>query len=145
MSAKARATICAAMSCCGSRSPSAPLRPRCHRRWPGDLTNRPGTQQPRQKGKRCKQRMAPLPWLELDFRAGVAIDFPRDVVGAAGEGEAGLGEAEDRNSFAPALKLSPSLFRGLPLQFGIPVLARKTRCLGELPITFRLCVDDQFR
>ena len=31
------------------------------------LTNRPGLQKPRQKAERRKQRMAPLPWLQLDF------------------------------------------------------------------------------
>src|SRR5438874_11157573 len=96
MSARARATICAGTSCCASPSPSA--------RWPAPstppspapLANRPGPQQARQEADRGEQRPAALPRLQLDVRAGVAVDLPGDVIRAAGEGEAGLGEAQDR-------------------------------------------------
>src|SRR3569623_2380327 len=107
MSGKARATIFAVMNCCASRSRSARLRPPCRRRWPAGSANRARTQQPRQKGNRRNQRMPPLPGLELDLRARVAIDLPGDVVGAAGEGEAGLGEAENGVEFPVALLPAP--------------------------------------
>ena len=87
MSAKARPTTSSATSCCASRSPSA--------RWPArspsalvatGLANRAGPQEPRQQADRGEQRPAPLPGLDLDVGAGVAVDLPGDVVGAAGEG-----------------------------------------------------------
>ena len=60
------------------------------------LANRPGPDQPRQQGD-CREQGVPLlPWLQLDVRAGVAVDLPRDVIGAAGEGEARFGEPGDR-------------------------------------------------
>ena len=62
-------------------------------RW---LANRPGAQQPRQKADPGEQRVALLPRLELDVGAGVAVDLPRDIIGAAGEGQARLGEPHDR-------------------------------------------------
>jgi CheY-like chemotaxis protein len=43
---------------------------------------------------------APLPRLELDVGAGVAVDLPRDIIGAAGEGRARLGEPQHRQRLA---------------------------------------------
>src|SRR5438552_67810 len=103
MSAKARATICAPMSCCASRSPSARSPARSRTRSPA-LANRPAPQQPRQKADRGEQRMPPLPWLQANLGAGVAVDLPRDVIGASSEGQARLGEADDRKRFALELQ-----------------------------------------
>src|SRR4051794_32550128 len=94
MSATARARTFAATSCCASRSPSALWQARC--RPPSlALANRPGPQKPRQKADPSKQRMATLPRRQLEFRPRMAVDLPDDVVRAAGEGRAGLREAED--------------------------------------------------
>src|SRR3954451_12388045 len=104
MSARAKATTSARTSFCASPSPSARLQAPFPSRSAERLANRPGTQQPRQKADPGEQRVAALPRLELDLRARVAVDLPCDVFGAAGEGEAGLGEAQDRQalSFYPA-------------------------------------------
>ena len=67
---------------------------RRRRAVPRRLANRAGPEEPRQQADRGEQRPAPLPWLELDVRPRVAVDLPGDIVGAAGEGGAGLGEAE---------------------------------------------------
>ena len=68
------------------------------------LANRPAPQQPRQKADRGEQRVAPLPRLERDVRAGMAVDLPGDVVGAAGEGQARLGQAQRPNRACPSMR-----------------------------------------
>src|SRR6184192_699146 len=96
MSARARAATCAATSCCVSPSPSARWRAPSTPPSPAPLANRPRPQEARQEADRGEQRPAALPWLQLDVRAGVAIDLPGNVIGSAGEGEAGFGKAQDR-------------------------------------------------
>ena len=106
MSAKARATTCAATSCCASPSPSARWPARSPPRSPARLANRPGLQQPRQEADPGEQRMALLPRLQLDVGPGVAVDLPRDIIRAAGEGQARLGQAQRPK--APSLRSAAS-------------------------------------
>src|SRR5688572_9749201 len=94
MPAKARPTTFATTSCCASHSRSGG--------WPAPsprpcraLANRPAPQKPRQKAERAEQGVAPLPRLEREVGAGVAVDLPNDVVGPIRKGEAGLGKAGD--------------------------------------------------
>src|SRR5690242_20840232 len=110
MSAKAKATTSAATSCCESRSPSGrwrvPSRQPCRA-----LANRPALQQAGQEADPRKQRMSPLPWLQLDVRARVAVDLPGDIFGAACEGEARLREPGDRQKLPfQAPPRPPTLF-----------------------------------
>jgi len=59
------------------------------------LANRPGPDQFRQQADRREQRMALLPRFQSDLRPRMAIDLPRNIVGAAGESRARLGEPKD--------------------------------------------------
>src|SRR6476646_7512714 len=95
MSAKARPTTCAAMSCCASRSPWVPSRAPSPQRLQ-ELANRPALQQAGQEAEPGKERVPSLPGLELDIGTGMPVDLPGDIIGASGEGEAGLGKAKDR-------------------------------------------------
>ena len=60
------------------------------------LANRPAPQQPRQKADRCKQRVPLLPRFEPDVGPGMTIDFPRDIIRSAREGQARFGEPSNR-------------------------------------------------
>src|SRR5437870_6926232 len=138
MSARARATTCAGTSCCVSRSPSARWPARSTPPSPAPLANRPRPQQARQEADRGEQRPAALPRLQLDVRAGMAVDLPGDVIGAAREGEAGLGEAQDRERLpldAPPRPIAPASDRR----------CRGERWPGETAVAVRLQVHDRLR
>src|SRR5436853_5122088 len=95
MSATAKATTFEPMSSCASHSPSGRSPARSLPRSAGRSANRPGLQQPGQKAEPSQQRMPLLPRPQPNIRAGMAIDLPHDVIGAPGERQARLGEAED--------------------------------------------------
>src|SRR6185503_3552820 len=95
MSVKAKAMTFEATSCCASPSPSARSQAPSPQLYPEALANRPGPQEPGQKGNCGDQRVPLLPGFKADVRAGVAIDLPRNVVGTAAEGQARLGQAGD--------------------------------------------------
>src|SRR5438445_8622931 len=135
MSAKARATTCAVTSCCASRSPSARWPAQSPPPSPAPLANRPGPQQAGQERNRREQRPAPLPRFELDAGARVAVDLPRDVVGAPGEGEAGLGEAQHRERLAFDTPPRPA---GLAAWSG---RKRGDRRATEALVSFRIRID----
>src|SRR6476659_6850184 len=103
MLVRARPTTSEAMSCCASPSRSEP-------RSPG-LANRPALQQPRQKAEPGKQWVTPLPRRKLDLGTGMAINLPRDVIGAARESQARLGEAQDGKSLPFKASTRPAAVR----------------------------------
>src|SRR4051812_22279717 len=144
MSARARPTIFAATSCCASPSPSAPSRAPSLPRSPA-LANRPAPQQARQEAETREQRMPPLPRLQLNVGACMAVDLPCDVLGAAGEGQASFGQPHQLPPLAATLELSPCIQRRLSLLLGAPHVARKARCFGELPITRLVHLNDRIR
>ena len=77
------------------------------------------------RGKRLiagEQRVAPLPRLELDVGAGVAVDLPRDIIRAAGEGQARLGEAQ--HATAPSLRSAAAPSSPFGLERAAPLRAR---------------------
>src|SRR5690242_4875206 len=93
-------TTCVVMNYCANHSPSALSPEPSPPRFPARLANRPGAQQPGQKGNRRKQRMLPLPRLKLNLRPGVTIDLPRDVVRTPRECETCLSETQDGQNFS---------------------------------------------
>ncbi len=72
------------------------------------LANRPGPQQPRQEADPRQQRMPPLPRLQFDVRARVAVDLPRDIFRAPGKGEARLGQPKHRQRFPSSCRDAPA-------------------------------------
>src|SRR6185503_18354664 len=120
MSAKARATTFGATSCCASPSPSersrapspqpSPAPPnRRERKQRRNLTlaDRAASDQLGQQGNRGQQRVALLPWLQADVGPGMAVDFPRDIFGAARERQARLAQPGDRIKLPVPLLASP--------------------------------------
>src|SRR5436190_514608 len=136
MSPRAKATTCAATSCCASPSPSVPWPARWRPRSLAILANRPALQQPGQQAEPGEQRVPPLPRRQFDVGPGVAVDLPRNVIGAAGEGQAGLGEAQHRQTlpFDPAPRPAWT-----PAAFMLAHLGK--RGLGEAAVALGLDVD----
>src|SRR5215218_2992517 len=111
MSGRAKATIFAATSFCASRSRSEPWRARCLRPSRGLLANRPGPDQPRQEADGGKQRVPLLPRLQADVCSRVAVDLPRNVVGAACKCGARLRQARYRQELSLEPAPAPARFR----------------------------------
>src|SRR3546814_8652514 len=65
-----------------------------------DLPDRAASNQTRNQSQRGDGRTAAKPGLELDLRARVAIDLPRQIIDPAGIGQAGIGEPRDAEQLA---------------------------------------------
>src|SRR4051794_8190741 len=107
MSVRAKRETSLAPSSCASRSPLAHSRMRSPSRSRAVLPNRADPEEPRQQADRRQQWPSALPWLELDVGACVTIDFPRDVIGSAGERETRLRQAGNRVELALELLAAP--------------------------------------
>src|SRR5947209_8265951 len=112
MSAKAKPTTCAVTSCCASRSPSAPS-PAPSPPPSRELAHRPALQQAGQEADPCNQGVPPLPGFEANIGLCMPVDLPRDVIGAAGEGEGRLGKAQNGQRFALPLHALPPTRRSV--------------------------------
>src|SRR5690349_6329639 len=137
MSARARATTSSVTTCCASRSRSARWPAPSLRRSRAVLANRPRRQQPRQEADRRKERVPLLPCAELDVRARMTVDLPRDIFRAAGIGRGGLGEADYGQRLALNAPAKPLAAPGSGGDGG-------DRGGCEPPVALRVGVDDGY-
>ena len=77
-----------------------------------------------------------LPRLELDVGPGVAIDLPRDILGAARVSEAGLGQPRHRKELPLDAAPCPRPLRSVRLD-------RRQRGLEETAIPTRIDIHDR--
>ena len=87
---------------------AAPCR-RATARCSARSADRPPPQQTRQQSKRAQYRPAPLPRPDLDPRAGVPVDLPRQIIDPARIGRRRLGEPDEGQQFAHPPPLRPQL------------------------------------
>src|SRR3954469_23781821 len=97
---------------CASPSPSPPSLRRWRRRSRGALANGPPPQQPREQDEPGDQRPAPLPGLDLDPRAGVAVDLPGEIIDPVGISEARLEQPHQGEHLALGLAPGPAAALG---------------------------------